>query len=244
MIFMPSDYPHLYRYSMNEAEQYDEVSQWQESHNLNIACSNAIEEAIRKGFDGMLLKSNCAKGVIEDYGFMRTGWVLSHTIQEKNDEEEISPSNKAWARQTFIPSSDRNYDFVVGSHPALLNDFVSKFRDALTELHLFDYFHCDSCADEDLTGKVLIIRHSALKESYWVPENQLWYATGGFGCSPYAAGDGIYATWLVNGEKYRWSRADFFGVIKDEHLPDWAREQVEKLKSGQEITSATPGLHR
>jgi len=238
------DYPYLYRSSLQKAEQYDEAAAWLESHAYNVACSGAIEEAIAKGFDGVFLNRDCAKKVIADYGFMRTGWVLSHTLQARKEEAEISPSNKAWASQTFIPSDDRNHEFEVRSHPALVNNLVNRFRDALSELQLFDYCHCDSYADKDLTGKVLIIRPSALKESYWAPENQLWYATGGFGCNPYAAGDGIYATWLVNGEKYRWSRADFFGVIKDEYLPDWARAQAEKLKSGQEITSVTPGLHR
>ena len=241
---MPRDYPSLYRYSLKEAEQYDEVSEWQESHNQNVACSSAIEEAIRKGFDGPLLNADCAKGVIKDYGFMRAVWVLSHTIQQKNDEEEISPSNKAWARETFIPSCDRSDDFVVGSHSALLDDFVCKFRNTLAELRLFGYAHCDSHTDGYFADKVLIIRPSALKESFWAPENQLWYATGGFGCDPYAAGDGVFATWLVNGEKYRWSRSDFYGAIKDEYLPDWAKEQLEKLKSGQEITQVVFDQHR
>ena len=129
---------------------------------------------------------------------------------------------------------------MVGSHPAVLDGFVNEFREALAELQMFNYAHCDSLTGEELTGRVLVMNPSTLKESYWAPENQLWYATGGFGCTPTAAGRAVYATCLGDGEKTRWNRADFIGIIKDEHLPDWAREQVEKLQSGQEIGPVTP----
>lgn len=132
------DYPYLYLNSLREAKRYDEAPKWLESHRLNVACKDAIEEAIRKGFDGMHLDRDCAKGVIEDYGFKRVGWVLSNTIQQKNDDGRFSPYNKTWASQTFIPPSDRNHDFVVGSHPAVLDGFVTEFRDALAELQMFN----------------------------------------------------------------------------------------------------------
>lgn len=70
-------------------------------------------------------------------------------------------------------------------------------------------------------------------------ENQIWYATRGFGCSPTASGRAVYATCLGDGEKTRWNRSDFIGTLKDEHLPEWAKEQVIKLQSGQEISAFT-----
>ena len=84
---MASDYPYLYLNSLREAKRYGEAPKWLESHKLNVACKDAIEEAIRNGFDGMHLDKDCAKGVIEDYGFKRVGWVLSNTIQQKSDDE-------------------------------------------------------------------------------------------------------------------------------------------------------------
>jgi len=240
MTSLTRDYPYLYLGSLRNAREYNELPQWRESHQHNVACKEAIEEAIRNGFDGMHLDRDCAKGVIEDYGFKRVGWVLANTIQLKSDDGRFSLCNKEWAGRTFIPPSDRNHDFVVGSHPAVLDGFVTEFRDALAELQMFDYAHCDSLTGEELTGRVLVMSPSTLKESYWAQENQLWYATGGFGCNPTAAGRAVYATCLGDGEKTRWNRTDFIGIIKDEHLPDWAREQVEKLQSGQEITPVTP----
>ena len=177
------DYPYLYLGSLREAKQYGEAPRWMESHKQNVACKEAIEEAIRNGFDGMHLDRDCAKGVIDDYGFKRVGWVLANTIQLKSDDGRFSLYNKEWAGRTFIPPSDRNHDFVVGSHPAVLDGFVNEFREALAELQMFNYAHCDSLTGEELTGRVLVMNPSTLKESYWAPENQLWYATGGFGCT-------------------------------------------------------------
>ena len=237
---MPKDHAYLYLGSISEARKNNELDDWRMSHKQNILCKEAVEDAIRKGFDGMHLDQDCARSVIEEYGFKRVGWVLAATLQQKKEDGRFSPQNKEWAASTFIPQSDRNHDFTVQSHPAVLDGFVSEFRDALAELQMFNYAHCDSLTGEELTGRVLVMNPSTLKESYWAPENQLWYATGGFGCTPTAAGRAVYATCLGDGEKTRWNRTDFIGIIKDEHLPDWAKEQVEKLQSGQEIGPVTP----
>ena len=235
------EYPYLYLGSVSEARRYNELDKWRESHKQNIACKEAIEEAIRKGFDGMYLDEHCAKGVIEAYGFKRVGWVLANTLQQKRDDGRFSLMNKAWAETTFIPKSDRNHDFTVKSHQAVLDGFVDQFRGAQAELQVFDRTHCESAVGVDLTGKVLVMSLWTLKESYWAPENQLWLATGGFGCSPTAAGRAVYATCLGDGEHTRWDRSDFIGILREEHLPDWAREQVEKLKNSQEIGPVSPG---
>lgn len=232
------EYPYLYLSSISEARRYNELDMWRESHRQNIACKEANEEAIRQGFDGMHLDHDCAKSVIEAYGYKRVGWVLASTLQQKKDDGRFSPRNKEWAEATFIPPSDRNHNFAVQSHPAVLDGFVNEFRQALAELQMFDRSHCDSMTGQDLEGKVLVMSPMTLKESYWSQENQLWLATGGFGCSPTAAGRAVYATCLGDGEHTRWDRGDFIGILKEEHLPDWARERLEQLRQEQSTPSA------
>ncbi len=231
------EYPYLYLGSISEARRSGELDQWWDSHKENIACKKAIEEAIRQGFDGMYLGRDCAKRVIEAYGFKCVGWVLSSTLQQKRDDGRFSPKNKEWAAGTFIPQSDRSYDFTVQSHPAVLDGFVNEFREALAELQLFDRSHCNSMTGQDLEGKVLVMSPMTLKESYWSQENQLWLAVGGFGCSPTAAGRAVYATCLGDGEQTRWDRGDFIGVLKDELLPDWAARALEKIGGTQQKQS-------
>ena len=70
---------YLYPYSSAVARERDELPLWRESHKANIACRNAIEDAIRQNFDGMHLDKNCITPVLEEYGFKRTAWVLANT---------------------------------------------------------------------------------------------------------------------------------------------------------------------
>jgi len=239
---MLKDHAYLYLGSVSEARRYNELDRWRESHKQNIACKQAIEEAIRKGFDGMYLDHACAESVIEAFGFKRVGWVLSSTLQQKKDDGRFSPQNKEWAKTTFIPKSDRNYEFTVESHPAVLDGFVNQFRKAQAELQMFDCSHCDTMTGQELVDKVLVMSPFTLKESYWAQENQLWLATGGFGCSPTAAGRAVYATCLSDGEHTRWDRSDFIGILRKEHLPDWARESLEQMQSqAQSISQINMG---
>ena len=83
------------------------------------------------------------------------------------------------------------------------------------------------------TGKVLVLSPNTLKEEYWSPENQLWLAQSGFGCSPTARGRSILCVCLGDGEQTRWNRNDFIGVLKDEYLPDWAKESLKQYQRSE-----------
>lgn len=231
------DYPYLYRGSLAEARRKNQIDLWQESLRENISCKDAIEEAIRRDFDGMHLKGDCVRRIIEQYGFKRTAWVLSNTLQQKEWDGRFSPQNKEWARKTFIPGEGRCTEYLVESHPAVLNGFVSQFREKLQALKLIGPEHCetDSFSSLDYTGKVLVLSSDALREKFWSPENQLWLALDGFGCSPGAIGRSVRCICLWDGETTRWNRSEFAGVLKEEYLPDWAKEKLEQLRpSAQE----------
>lgn len=175
---MTKDHAYLYLGSVSEARRQNELALWRASHLENIACKQAIEEAIRRGFDGMHLSHDCARGVIEDFGFKRVGWVLAATLQQKQYDGRFSPQNKTWAASTFIPPCDRNYEFTVESHPAVLDGFVNAFQEAQAELKLFNGSQCDDMTGQELEGKVLVMSPMTLRESYWAPENQLWRPAG------------------------------------------------------------------
>lgn len=233
------EYPYLYMNSAAEAKRYDELDRWRESYKVNVACKKAIEEAIRRDFDGMHLKDGCVRSVISEYGFKRVEWVLANTLKEKYYDGRFSPDNRKWGESFNVPNDGvHNLGFVVDSHSAVLDGFVQMFRQEFDNLHLFGPDHCEYISGQELKGKVLVLSARTLKESYWSQENQLWLATGGFGCSPTASGRAVYATCLGDGERTRWNREDFTGILKEEFLPDWAREQVEQLQASE--TSHTP----
>lgn len=103
-------------------------------------------------------------------------------------------------------------------------------------LGMFGTEHC-AAGDLDYTGKVLTLRPDRLKDECWSAQNQVWYGECGFGCSPTASGQAVFATCLGDGEKARWNRADFVGVLDEQYLPDWAQERLTELRgSDQEQT--------
>ena len=174
----------------------------------------------------------------------RVQWVLSHTIQQLDWSDRFSQANKEWARQTYIPK-DRAYvtDLIIVSDPAVVDLFATQFQCAYQEIGLFGPNQCEPNSFEklDYEGKVLVLSTDTLKESYWTTRAQLWYAHDGFGCSPKAIGRSIRCTCLGDGEMTRWNRTDFVGALKDEFLPDWAKEKLMELK-GQEQNNDSPAM--
>ena len=221
------DETYLYPYSAEEARRRNETALWRASHNANMACKKAVEEAIRQGFDGLHLNEGCLQSVLKEFGYKRLNWVLANTLREK-----YLRKNQAWASQTSIPGHIRNFEFVVDSPPAGLDDFVASFRKAYRKLGLFGGEHCEPRSRSDLNyeGRVLVLSPDILKESCWTPKNQLWYAQGGFGCAPHSRGSAVFCTCLGDGEETRWDRADFVGVLKEELLPDWAAPKLAELR--------------
>ena len=120
------------------------------------------------------------------------------------------------------------------SHPAVLDGFVEAFLDEVKGLSLFDASQCDTLSGRSLEGEVLVLSPAALKESCWSPRNQLWLAESGFGCSPHASGRAIYATCLGDGERTRWNRSDFIGILRDEYFPEWAKQTVDTLRKAEQ----------
>ena len=221
---------YLYTDSFETAQSQDETALWRASHMDNVACKKAIEKAILENFDGTHLDANCAGKVIKEFGFRRVKWVLANTLREKYLRKD-----QAWASQTPVPPHIRNIEFAVDSPPAGLDAFVALYRKAYQKLGLFTEEHCEpnSRSELDYEGKVLVLSPDILKESYWTPQDQLWYALSGFGCSPSAIGRSIRCTCLGDNEETSWNRVDFIGVLREEYLPDWAAPRLAELRGQQ-----------
>ncbi len=172
------------------------------------------------------------QGIIDRYGFDRVNWVLANTIQQKEDDGRFSSANKAWAKQTYIPEDDVRWHFCVESHPGLTDMFVNQARRAWQALGLFDRSHCTE--EQNYEGKLLVLKPSVLKDEYKAPDYQLFYAEDGFGCSPNARGRKVFGFFLKDGEQTNYDRADFLGVINEDHLPEWAREKLAEMAEPNE----------
>ena len=115
--------------------EYGELEQYRASRKANIACKQAIEQAITEHYANNHLDRKAVKEVVEQFGFDRTFYVLASTVRHKDWDERISADNKAWAKT--IPAfedmdawgADRNAEFVVDrSHPGIINLFVDMAR--------------------------------------------------------------------------------------------------------------------
>ena len=247
---MAADFPYLYPYSRNEAGRLGQTQMHEDSFRLNVDCARAIEQAIREHFNDAdeSLSEGCAQSVLERFGFKRVNFVLANSLQEFQKsvcKHLVSDETYQWGRGIFVPPDGMyNRYYAADTAAGLLEAFIGQARDAYQTLELFGPEHCvgGDQQEQDYKGKVLVMRPDTLRESCWDPRNQLWYGEGGFGCSPHARGQAVYATCLSDGEKTRWNRSDFVGVLDEQYLPDWAREKLEELRSPQQVQDGGPTM--
>ena len=231
----------LYRYSLEDAVYYHEEAFWRESHKNNCDCARAIERSIAEHYDGQRLGKDLAQPLIDQYGFNRVNWVLANTIQQQDSDDRISPESRRWAAAFPIPQEDHSQAFVVHAHPGLADLFLQDVRKAWQALHLFEVTHCiEDSQNQDYTGKVLALNPLILKNQYQTPEDQLFLARDGFGCDPKAIGRKVFGTFLKDGENAQFQRSDFLGILKEDALPDWAREKLAAM-AAQEAEETLSG---
>lgn len=221
-----SDYVMLYNYSLNDARHLGEVDKWRESHWANVNCARAIEKAITENFNDNTLNTDCVKSIIDEYGFDRLNFILRYTLKNSQEDLRYSEANRKWGASLYSPNSNMRQEYYVNSHPALLNGFIDEARKVWNDMHLWNSSHCIDEAGLDYEDRILVISPSSLKDEYKTPEDQLFKATGGFGCSPTAIGRTVYGFFIKDNEEACFGRSDFIGVMKDEFIPNWVKEKL------------------
>ena len=130
-----SDVP-VYYEPFSYAKENDEVDLYRTSCRLNSECKQAIHEAIADNYDGMYLGDGAVDQVVKQYGMERVGYILANTLRYKNYDGRFSHSNKEWAEQVGTPENNARIikfraDWVVTSHSAVLDGFVTMYREKL-----------------------------------------------------------------------------------------------------------------
>ena len=123
-------FPPLYGQSFETAVELGEAEQYNASHDLNVECARAINEALGEHYrDNCLDTAAASKEVVDKFGFERTMYVLASTVRHFDYDGRISYKNKNWA--LTIPIYDdkqmRRYYLVTG-HPALTDMLVDQVR--------------------------------------------------------------------------------------------------------------------
>ena len=126
-------YPPVYKGAFTQASAENNLDAYIDSRKLNMDCKKAIEEAIARNFDGMHLKEDAAKEVLERFGEERMTVVMANTLQKFSYDGRFSRQNRDWAEQIELPKSmnmarNMNQKYVIESHPAVLNGFIDIAR--------------------------------------------------------------------------------------------------------------------
>lgn len=126
-----------------------------------------------------------------------------------------------------------------------LDGFINQTRNLWQEQGFFEARHClpDRSPGYDYENQVVVVSPTFFSQKYRKPEYQLMLAEHGFGCSPTASGRKVYGKILQDGEKIVLNRQDIIGVIREECMPDWAKQRLEELTTPkQEQTMDTQSM--
>jgi len=74
---------------------------------------------------------------------------------------------------------------------------------------------------ENYINKFVILRLNFFKEEYREAKNQLFYATGGFGCYPEKIGGKVFGRWFDEWGQTR--REYILGVATEEAIANWEK---------------------
>lgn len=228
----------FYPYSQREAKREGELDRWKESRRANVSCARNISGLIDTHAQQGQMEPDTAQFALKQWGFLRVQFVLANSLTATGGLG-FEPDSLRWARSVFVPPDKGNSKFRIQADRGLLAQFVQQTYAEYQALGMFGPEHCAG-PDQDFTGKVLVLRPDRLKDECWSPQNQLWYGQGGFGCSPTARGRAVYAACLGDGEKTRWNRTDFMGVLDEQYLPDWAMEKLAELRGPEQEQADAP----
>ena len=128
----------VYYYPQEYAQDNGELDKYRLSRKMNLACKEAIEQAIGEHyFDHRLDTAEAVRQVAEVFGYERTLYVLAITVQHKGHDGRISDANKDWAMSVPVfedridGSADNNRFLVVDKvNPGLIDLFVRGTRRA------------------------------------------------------------------------------------------------------------------
>lgn len=124
----------IYQQSGEYALEHGELDAFRASRKANVACRDAIDAAIRDGYDGTYLNAD-AKGVLAEFGPERVSYVLAATLQSKTHDARFSRSNLAWAATVpMAEPQDHRSSYIIDSHSTLLNSFVGSVRQELERM--------------------------------------------------------------------------------------------------------------
>ncbi|MDR2903087.1 MAG: hypothetical protein LBU77_01040 [Clostridiales bacterium] len=157
---------------------------------------------------------------------------LGLSLLEKSDELWCAGDHVSDGMKGEIQAAVRMEKpvFSMGMAQEKIQVAIADMRPMLDEKCCFKGSNQKNYADQFLLLSPSVLAPWALE-----PENQLWRVTGhGFGNSPTARGQAVYVKNLFDGEKARFNRGDFIGIVNPNRLPNWAKEALLQEQNSNE----------
>lgn len=227
----------FYRYGYRQAKSDMAVEEYWASEAENERCCEYIQSPetglIAKAYKNYIVETDgkYTDEIIKEFGLERVMFVVASTVKASPNDGRWTKEVKDWGMRfnAGYKFGDEACQYTLQQlNPGIVDLIAKGLIKKYNDLNLFEYQHCKTSC-EDMKGKIFVLSHTAMKEEYWSPEYQLWLAKGGFGCQANAIGRAVYATCLYDGEETRWSREQIVGVIKEEFMPDWAKEKLNEI---------------
>lgn len=95
-------------------------------------------------------------------------------------------------------------------------------------------------AEDCIEGEIVAVKPDSLRPEYQRIDRQLILVTGGSGAHGKARGSAVFGINLFTGRNAgRWERWDILGVVKPEHIPEWAKERLKSIEREQALEKQT-----
>lgn len=122
-----------YKRTLKEAERRSEEGAFWASYNDDCYCKMAIDDAIKRNYDGSRLSTVGIMRVVREYGLERVERLLANRIRQNPEDGRFFAENREWAKTVSIPESLFNgYDLwkeqVLSSDSGLVNVAVNAVR--------------------------------------------------------------------------------------------------------------------
>ncbi len=124
----------VYREMANYAYEAGELDVYRASRDANMACKEAIEQAISENYVDYRLSTRVAvETVLEQFSEERVKYVLANTVQHNLHDGRYHAENKDWAGKISVCEENCESFIVSQVHPGLVNLFINQFKDLLPE---------------------------------------------------------------------------------------------------------------
>lgn len=209
--------------SYDEAAELGAEDAYRESNRKNAECARAIGKTIAENYDGYSLNADCAKEVLDRFGFNRVDFVLAYNIRHLSYDGRISSENKEWTEKNGGAPLLINFkgDWLIQGHPGLLDIFTDLVRKH-QEQDLFPKEACFDLGDGSLEERLLVLDIEKLRESCPTADYQMLYCAED-------TGEEVLGVFLKNGSAGYFQRSDFLGELKPEYTPSWVPDALIDL---------------